>query len=223
MKICKLESCNKPSHTKGVCGMHNFRMERHGSYDKPKKKVFVKRKCELDGCNEDYYGKGYCNTHWASWKKTGKASNAFSKLHGKCYTPAYRSWSSMRTRCLNKNHEAYHNYGGRGITICKDWINSFVSFYNDMGDRPENKSLDRIDTDGDYNKSNCKWSTAKEQARNQRNNILFWYKKKKVCLAEFCEIEKKNYNTIHTKLRRGLSIQEATQCIEVSSCDKGVK
>jgi hypothetical protein len=73
----------------------------------------------------------------------------------------------MLQRCLNPNHPSYDNYGGRGITVCEDWL-SFENFYADMLDPPDGMSIDRINNDGNYEPGNCKWSTASEQARNQR-------------------------------------------------------
>jgi hypothetical protein len=80
----------------------------------------------------------------------------------------HHSWTAMKQRCLNSKCPGYADYGGRGITICDRWIESFESFLSDMGEKPEGKSLDRIDNDGNYNPSNCKWSTPVEQASNRR-------------------------------------------------------
>ena len=90
--------------------------------------------------------------------------------HGMARTRVYRSWADMRQRCLNKSNTNYKYYGGRGITICQEWINSFINFYKDMGERPKGKSIDRINNDGNYCKENCKWSTPKEQMNNTRYN-----------------------------------------------------
>ena len=77
-------------------------------------------------------------------------------------------WRDMKSRCNNPNHKSYHNYGGRGITICDQW-SKFENFYADMGDRPtQNHSIDRRDNDGNYEPKNCRWATATEQGRNQR-------------------------------------------------------
>src|SRR3990167_7991121 len=75
----------------------------------------------------------------------------------------------MRERCSNPNSSAYPNYGGRGIRVCERW-NEFINFYEDLGKRPTNHSLDRIDTNGDYTPKNCKWSTSKQQALNTRKS-----------------------------------------------------
>jgi hypothetical protein len=83
-------------------------------------------------------------------------------------SPTYRSWKGMLQRCSNPNHVAWKNYGGRGIRVCEQWINSFEAFLSDMGERPAGKTLDRKDNDGNYEPSNCKWSTKGEQALNRR-------------------------------------------------------
>ena len=89
--------------------------------------------------------------------------------HGKTRTPEWNAWRKMRERCSNPNSSAYPNYGGRGIRVCERW-NEFINFYEDLGKRPTNHSLDRIDTNGDYTPKNCKWSTSKQQALNTRKS-----------------------------------------------------
>jgi hypothetical protein len=90
-------------------------------------------------------------------------------IHGMCYSREYASRHAMIDRCENPNNPSFPNYGGRGIKVCDCWRNSFENFLEDMGLRPEGKTLDRWpDNDGDYKPSNCKWSTPLEQQENRR-------------------------------------------------------
>jgi hypothetical protein len=91
------------------------------------------------------------------------------KTHGMTGSREYRTWSGMIQRCTNPKNTKFKSYGGRGIKVCKRWI-KFSNFFKDMGIRPIGMTLDRIDTNGDYKLSNCKWSTIWEQNNNSRHN-----------------------------------------------------
>ena len=98
--------------------------------------------------------------------------------------PIYNSWAHIKQRCLNPKNKDYHNYGGRGIEICKEWL-SFQNFEKDMKDSfLEGTTIDRIDNNGNYSKKNCRWATKKQQGRNTRVNTFF----KGKTLSEWSEI-----------------------------------
>ena len=90
-----------------------------------------------------------------------------ASTHGQTHTPTWRSWKSMLDRCTYPSNIGWKHYGGRGIKVCDRW-RSFVNFLADMGERPPGTTLDRIDNNGNYEKSNCRWATYKEQRANQR-------------------------------------------------------
>lgn len=95
--------------------------------------------------------------------------------HGSCVrgnvSTEYISWAHMKQRCLNPKDKKYPRYGGRGITICDRWVNSYESFIEDMGEKPGDEySIDRIDLDGNYEPSNCRWATTIEQQNNTSTN-----------------------------------------------------
>lgn len=100
------------------------------------------------------------------WKK-----NQHTKKHGLSHTAQYHAWQSMIERCTRKNHEQYKDYGGRGITVCERWM-KYENFYADMGERPSGLTLERINNDGNYEPSNCRWATRTEQNNNRRNVII---------------------------------------------------
>jgi len=120
--------------------------------------------------------------------------------HGGKRTPEYYSWSSMKTRCYNINDNAYNNYGGRGIKVCDRWM-LFENFLEDMGKRPSDCTLDRIDNNKGYNPENCKWSTKKQQMQNQSNTLFYIYKGEKRSLKYITEDLNLSHDAVYKRIK----------------------
>jgi hypothetical protein len=123
----------------------------------------------------------------------------------------YAVWNAMKARCYNPNVRGFHNHGGRGIVMCDSWRDSFDAFYDDMGPRPSPRhSIDRINNDGNYEPSNCRWATAKEQGRNLRRNHLLTLGGITRCIMEWSEITGIKHYTIWQRIAvLGWSTEEA--------------
>lgn len=126
-------------------------------------------------------------------------NGSLTKKHGMFGSPEYKTWQSIKDRCLNKKSKDYSRYGGRGVKVSKDWKNSFENFYKAMGPRPPGTSIDRINNDGDYTISNCRWATPKQQMRNRSVSLS---KNVIEIIDIISEYKKVSYSTAYKKLRR---------------------
>ena len=134
-------------------------------------------------------------------------SKTGNPTHGLSRTITYKTWKSMRGRCTNLSDSVYKYYGGRGIKICKRW-DKFENFLADMGERPSLKySLDRINNDGDYKPSNCRWATSNEQRRNQRNTIRLTHNGQTKALADWAEHFGVPYKLASSRHRREMPFE----------------
>jgi hypothetical protein len=126
--------------------------------------------------------------------------------HGKSKSPLYGIWLSMKKRCFNQNCKSYKNYGGRGITVCDRWKDSFENFYNDMMQTwQKGLSLDRIDNDSNYEPENCRWVTNKEQANNRRTNKVVEYQGRSQTLTQWAEELNLSPSLLHERYREGIT------------------
>lgn len=146
-----------------------------------------------------------------------KNKEMFTK-HGMSFTHIYKAWRSMLDRCYLKKAFNYPNYGGRGITVCKIWKEDFTEFKNwaFSNGYQEGLTLDRIDVNGNYEPSNCRWVTQKEQARNRRNNKYITCNEETHCLSEWAELLGIKYPTLTTRFKKhGIkSIEKAIEDIK---------
>lgn len=161
-----------------------------------KRRAHWKCRCE---CGEMILAKGHdllqgCIKHCGCGKGTHKMSKS----------PEYRIWCGMRRRCEDANASGYHRYGGRGIAVCGRWKRSFANFISDMGPRPSlSHSIDRYpNNDGNYEPSNCRWATPKEQGRNKSQNRLVKIGNATRCVAEWCEMSGLSYLGFLNRVRK---------------------
>ncbi len=134
------------------------------------------------------------------------------QTHGKVNTRIYRIWKGIKQRCINVKHNFYKDYGGRGITICDEWRNDFQAFYDwaITHGYSDDLTIDRINNDGNYEPSNCRWTTNKTQQRNKRTNHLVMYKGEIHTIAEWSEIFDIPYNALYLRLVvRNWSVEKA--------------
>lgn len=142
-------------------------------------------------------------------------ANHRHKLSG---TRIYREWQGMKRRCLKPNDKAYNNYGGRSITICDEWLDKPDKFFEwafQNGYR-DDLTIDRIDVNGNYEPSNCRWADIKTQCRNRRSNVYIDYKGKKITLIELSEITKLPYHTLSRRYHKGDRGDELIRPLKVS-------
>lgn len=160
------------------------------------------KQCSVNNCTKNTFARKLCTAHYSRVYRHGNVAthtpirirfnhNIDTKTH-----PLYTVWHSMRTRCYTPGNPTYKNYGGRGISVCKRWDN-FGNFVSDMGERPTAyHQIDRIDNDGDYEPSNCRWATPAEQARNRKST--------KLSLTDIENIKKLYHSKSHTQKEIGI-------------------
>lgn len=154
-----------------------------------------------------------------------------TRTHGMTKTREYTSWYAAIMRCTNEHDTNWKHYGGRGITMCAGWSGSFAEFFADMGRRPENTSIDRIDNDKGYwcgrcfecvslgRAANCRWATPSEQARNTRATRLLTHNGQTMPLPDWARVIGVHPVTLINRLRRGWQLNEA---LSVPKCAPGL-
>lgn len=137
----------------------------------------------------------------------------YNTKHGLSNSPLYPIYQGMMSRCYNPDLDGYHRYGGRGIKVCDEWlsdIENFIKWGKESGFK-KGLTLDRIDNDGDYEPSNCRWATVKEQANNRRSNHLETYKGETHTIAKWAEKLNIIPDLLYSRLSKGWSFKRAVE------------
>ena len=143
-------------------------------------------------------------------KASARAKKGIAVTHGRSKTPEFCAWGDMVERCRCPTNRAYKHYGGRGITVCDRWLESFENFYADMGDRPSKQhTLDRIENDGPYSPGNCRWATWDVQYRNRRQTVSITYSGETKCQKDWCQEYGVDEATFAQRLSRGWDVGTA--------------
>ena len=134
----------------------------------------------------------------------------FEVKHGMARTRLYRSWTSMRNRCNWKKDKEYKHYGGRGIKVCDEWQNNFEPFmeWALSNGYDDTLTIDRIDVNGNYEPSNCRWITRKEQNNNMTSNVRLTHNGVTHNLTEWSKITEISYSTLQGRIRRGWKTED---------------
>lgn len=127
-----------------------------------------------------------------------------------CHTPEYQAWNGIRHRCRNPKRADYERYGGRGVTVCDRWYDSFEAFLSDMGKRPSSgHSIERKDNSKGYEPDNCQWATAKDQANNRRSSRMMTLGGITKTVAQWSDETGVPRNTLYHRLDRGWTPEQA--------------
>jgi hypothetical protein len=119
------------------------------------------------------------------------------------------AWTNMVARCENPRRPDYPRYGGRGISVCPEWRASFAAFLRDMGPRPDGASLDRVNNDGPYAPSNCRWATRHQQMQNTSATRVIEFRGRRLGLAAWAREIGINKESLRTRLLRGWTVEQA--------------
>ena len=159
--------------------------------------------CECECGNERVVGA--CELRRGKSKSCGCLREELKVKHGGFGTGEWNTWMSMKQRCYNTKDNAYKNYGGRGILMCNRWLESFSDFVNDMGKRPDNHSIERVDNDKGYSPDNCVWATRKQQSRNTRASHFITVNGETKVLQDWANDLGTKHTAILHRLNRGWS------------------
>lgn len=138
--------------------------------------------------------------------------------HGMTYQREWKSWTGLKSRCYTKTDHHYRYYGGRGIRVCERWRESFLNFFEDMGTCPKGFTIERINNDGNYEPSNCRWASKRDQCRNRRNNVRLTLNGETHILSDWASIRGIPKRTLEYRHHKGLSDAQILSKSKVIVC-----
>lgn len=147
-----------------------------------------------------------CGCHRLKILRAGRAPQHGESHHNT--TVEYKTWDGIIQRCTNPKCGIFHRYGGRGISVCHRWL-TYENFLEDMGRRPDDCSIERLNNSGDYEPDNCVWADRRVQQNNKRTNLRYTINGTTQTLAQWCRQYRKNYHTIWRRVKGGKTIEEA--------------
>lgn len=167
-------------------------------------RTYVTCKCDCGNIKDMPYCRIRNGTIFSCGCYNKEVTKALLQTHKMSNTKLYYVYREMIQRCCNPNNKGYKNYGGRGISICEDWRRDFINFYKwaISNGYEEGLSIDRIDVDGNYEPSNCRWATAVQQSNNLRNNVIINYKGHCGTIAEVARALGIKYGVLYMRLFR---------------------
>lgn len=145
------------------------------------------------------------------WRREVMRNQTWTQTHGLSKTRLHDTWGKMIRRCEQPKDKRWERYGGRGISICDEWRNDFLAFYNWAMDNgySDELTIDRINNDGNYEPSNCRWATAKQQSSNRSRTRFYTIDGVTKHLTDWCETYAIGYHKVWYRLKRGCTIEEA--------------
>ena len=170
---------------------------------------YIAWKCKCDCGNETIVAVN--NLQNGSTNSCGclarELSSVRRKTHGLTNTTLHKTWKNIKTRCYNPNCQKYKNYGGKGICMCNEWLDDFNSFYEWSINNgwKDGLTIDRIDSNGNYEPSNCRWATMREQAQNTSRNHFITHNVERKCIAEWCRELNIRTSTFCQRMKNGLN------------------
>lgn len=132
-------------------------------------------------------------------------------------TKEYKVWTEMKRRCGDPRHRGYERYGGRGIKVCARWLHSFESFFADMGPCPPGYQIDRIDPNGNYEPTNCRWASLHTQNRNRRDNVYIEYGGENLILKDWADRYGISPSFISNRIKKGYSMREIITLLNIKN------